>query len=356
MLKKYFGKIKYRYLTSHYLTFKNTKINEIKNPFIMHISDIPYGYYNFVFSIINILKPEIVIHTGDIIDNLKLEINKKIKNEYQEKFLNLIKRFHLNKDIIFILLEGNHDNFSEIEKNIDDNIIFLKTKFKKKEFIEKFSISNFKKNDMNNINKNILDEAYKMDQIKIIPELSIINKLKKQNKEISEKDIYDNFGYKIEIGNLKILISHIFHKEYLSTYKLDNKINNNIDNKIITKINNNENIKIKNNDEENNIDYKLNNKININEMNNNINYKKYYNSINIKNFDNYLDFYLYGHDLTVFNLCNKSGIYFKSGCRLLNGLNYINLIYEKDDKVVRIKYPSSINECRKIRTGFRRGM
>ena len=50
-------------------------LNDIKGPILLHISDTPDDIYNYIFRLINILKPQFVIHTGDLADNIKLGNN-----------------------------------------------------------------------------------------------------------------------------------------------------------------------------------------------------------------------------------------------------------------------------------------
>lgn len=291
-IKRYFADIKRKYLINHYLSFNSTDYINILNPLIMHISDIPYGYYNFIFSIVEILNPVYIVHTGDIIDNLKLEINNKLKSEYDFKMEKLLKRFGFHRKTFFILLEGNHDDFSYIDFSITDNIpynniFFLKTNFK--------NIS-----DLKTYREKYLNKISSLDRnLKISFVFSFLNKEKNKNSDFKEvdfeqiefnrKDFIYNLAYFMVVENKKIMISHVFNK--------------------------------------------------------------------IVNKKQDIDFYLFGHDLTEPSSCNCAGIFTKGNkCKYLNGLNYINLIYRDSNKIVRINYPSTINECRKIRRKIIRGM
>jgi hypothetical protein len=51
-------------------------LNDVKGPVLLHISDTPSEIYPFIFKIIDVLKPKYIIHTGDLADNVKLEINR----------------------------------------------------------------------------------------------------------------------------------------------------------------------------------------------------------------------------------------------------------------------------------------
>lgn len=80
------------------------------SPKIIHISDTPTVIYGEIIHLIKRLNPKCIIHTGDIADDIKLEIYP-FKNEQYRKqtksFINTLLN-HVNSEIIFI--PGNHDD------------------------------------------------------------------------------------------------------------------------------------------------------------------------------------------------------------------------------------------------------
>jgi hypothetical protein len=39
-------------------------LKDLKGPLLLHISDTPSGIYNDIFKIIDIIKPQYIVHTG----------------------------------------------------------------------------------------------------------------------------------------------------------------------------------------------------------------------------------------------------------------------------------------------------
>jgi len=88
---------------------------------ILHISDTPDNIYKFIFSVIDRLKPDYIIHTGDLVDNIKLgsgaplKLYKKSVNNFMEEF---IKRDWAERYIV----PGNHDDIETINSLAKDQI------------------------------------------------------------------------------------------------------------------------------------------------------------------------------------------------------------------------------------------
>ncbi|MFZ5945783.1 MAG: metallophosphoesterase [Bacillota bacterium] len=94
---------------------------------ILHISDTPTIFYGALFRMIKKLKPQYIIHTGDLADNIKLELKPNKKNEYAQavfSLLNILENSPAEK--IFITL-GNHDNFSIASQMANRSIIIENT-------------------------------------------------------------------------------------------------------------------------------------------------------------------------------------------------------------------------------------
>jgi len=80
------------------------------NPTLLHISDTPSQLYPELARIIRILKPDYIIHTGDLVDNLKLQIHPSLQVRYERELKCLFKIMEnsIAKKIYFSL--GNHDD------------------------------------------------------------------------------------------------------------------------------------------------------------------------------------------------------------------------------------------------------
>ncbi|MCX7884082.1 MAG: metallophosphoesterase [Caloramator sp.] len=85
---------------------------------ILHISDTPTVIYESIIRLIKNTNPDILIHTGDVADDIKLQMAPQLINSYRVKvtrFLSSITPYV--KDRI-IIVPGNHDNI-EILKSIN---------------------------------------------------------------------------------------------------------------------------------------------------------------------------------------------------------------------------------------------
>jgi predicted phosphodiesterase len=88
-------------------------LDGIKGPVLLHISDTPVDIYKYIFRIIDILKPKYIIHTGDLADNVKLEIYKDKIEYYYQGTKALIAGLEDNNSEIFYVL-GNHDDYKTV--------------------------------------------------------------------------------------------------------------------------------------------------------------------------------------------------------------------------------------------------
>lgn len=82
---------------------------------ILHISDTPDSIYPFIFSVIDRLKPDYIIHTGDLVDNIKLGCGAPLKL-YQKSLKNLVNEFNKRTwaDKVYFV-PGNHDDLKTVK-------------------------------------------------------------------------------------------------------------------------------------------------------------------------------------------------------------------------------------------------
>lgn len=89
--------------------------NELK---IMHISDTPESIYSHVYKMLNYSRPDVIIHTGDLVDNLKLETaGEALLPLYQKKSAEFISNLEKLSEARIIYVPGNHDDIEIIENN-----------------------------------------------------------------------------------------------------------------------------------------------------------------------------------------------------------------------------------------------
>jgi len=95
------------------------KISKDFNPlstYILHISDTPSPIFSELSRIIKKTNPKIIIHTGDFVDDIKLEFYKSklfLYERHLEKLVSILENSSAEK-IYYVL--GNHDNFNSLEK------------------------------------------------------------------------------------------------------------------------------------------------------------------------------------------------------------------------------------------------
>jgi|LGOV01.1.fsa_nt_gb hypothetical protein len=75
---------------------------------IMHISDTPRVIFKALDEIVGVIQPEYIVHTGDLVDNLKLEIFGGLEKVYLDRVEEIIQIVGKSKIKGYIAL-GNHD-------------------------------------------------------------------------------------------------------------------------------------------------------------------------------------------------------------------------------------------------------
>ena len=83
-------------------------------PRVLHISDTPSNVYPFIFRLIQILKPEYLIHTGDFIDEIKLENRPGQITEYRPKLKTYLTQLESLPVGTIYLVPGNHDHVETV--------------------------------------------------------------------------------------------------------------------------------------------------------------------------------------------------------------------------------------------------
>ncbi|MGP3778428.1 metallophosphoesterase family protein [Halanaerobium saccharolyticum] len=85
---------------------------------IMHISDTPESIYSHIYKMLNYSQPDVIIHTGDLVDNLKLEdAGSEMIPLYQKKSAEFISNLEKLTSARIIYVPGNHDDLSIIKDN-----------------------------------------------------------------------------------------------------------------------------------------------------------------------------------------------------------------------------------------------
>jgi hypothetical protein len=89
---------------------------------ILHISDTPSMMFSYLRRAIRRLRPAWIVHTGDIVDDIKLEQRPGMLDLYRKKAALLLRLF-AEENCSVILLAGNHDHLPTLlEMTYDSSV------------------------------------------------------------------------------------------------------------------------------------------------------------------------------------------------------------------------------------------
>jgi len=91
-------------------------LRDLNGPVLLHISDTPADIYKYIFRIIDILKPQFIIHTGDLADNIKLEKYRDKISDYNVEVAKLIEGLEKYEDAQIYYVLGNHDEYDIVKR------------------------------------------------------------------------------------------------------------------------------------------------------------------------------------------------------------------------------------------------
>lgn len=89
---------------------------------ILHISDTPSIMFPYLRRAIRRLRPAWVVHTGDLVDDVKLEQRPGMIDLYRKK-LSALLNFFAEESCGVILITGNHDHLPTILEMTDDSSV-----------------------------------------------------------------------------------------------------------------------------------------------------------------------------------------------------------------------------------------
>lgn len=122
---KRFKMIYYNLLGQVYIP-DNIKNNDEKK--LLHISDTPINFFYALKHLITELSPEIIIHTGDLVDNIKLGIYKGFAPKYDYHVKSIINILESSSASYIYICVGNHDDSDIIKKYCKRSTIIDNTK------------------------------------------------------------------------------------------------------------------------------------------------------------------------------------------------------------------------------------
>ncbi|MFW6381178.1 MAG: metallophosphoesterase [Bacillota bacterium] len=93
------------------------QVEELQGKKILHISDTPETVYPFLVRIIDSLKPDVIIHTGDLVDNVKQK-GEAPAALYEEKIDKFLKELEKREWADTYIVPGNHDSREILDKKV----------------------------------------------------------------------------------------------------------------------------------------------------------------------------------------------------------------------------------------------
>ncbi len=88
---------------------------------ILHITDTPDITFGYIKRIARLIKPDIIIHTGDLVDNIKLELSRSEIGMYEKRVKELLNDLREGNPQEIIICIGNHDDEEIIKKHLLDS-------------------------------------------------------------------------------------------------------------------------------------------------------------------------------------------------------------------------------------------
>lgn len=94
-----------------------------QRPRILHVSDTPGNLYPFLFRLIQKLQPDYLIHTGDFLDEIKLENRPGQLSEYQPRLKKLFQQLEAQPIGQIYLVPGNHDDLNAVAASVERSTV-----------------------------------------------------------------------------------------------------------------------------------------------------------------------------------------------------------------------------------------
>ncbi len=91
---------------------------------LLHISDTPLCFYSDLKRLICRLKPEYIVHTGDMVDDIKLAVYPALICEHEKGIKRLAGMLESSGAEIFLAL-GNHDDFDIVNRYFKKSRIII---------------------------------------------------------------------------------------------------------------------------------------------------------------------------------------------------------------------------------------
>ncbi|MBN2897586.1 MAG: metallophosphoesterase [Clostridia bacterium] len=87
---------------------------DLEAPYLLHISDTPSSIFGALESFIKRVNPKIIVHTGDLVDNLKLELYPSVFEGYKHYLKRLVRILEGGERQVYYAM-GNHDDYETLK-------------------------------------------------------------------------------------------------------------------------------------------------------------------------------------------------------------------------------------------------
>lgn len=84
---------------------------------LLHISDTPSSLYPEIKRVIKVLKPDYIVHSGDIADDIKLHMHPSYLNRYKHEAKKMLRILNSSSAKGLYLSLGNHDDLEFVKKH-----------------------------------------------------------------------------------------------------------------------------------------------------------------------------------------------------------------------------------------------
>lgn len=88
----------------------------LKGSRLLHISDTPASFYPGLRRLLQALKPDYIVHTGDLADNIKLQLYPLAVPRYEKTVQPLLKMLSESGAKAVYVAVGNHDHLETLKK------------------------------------------------------------------------------------------------------------------------------------------------------------------------------------------------------------------------------------------------
>lgn len=87
----------------------------LEGPLLLFVSDTPSSFYPELQRLLNLLLPAYLVHTGDLADELKLQIYPRLRSVYAQAMVRLFRVLRQSSLQEAVLTLGNHDVAQEVD-------------------------------------------------------------------------------------------------------------------------------------------------------------------------------------------------------------------------------------------------